>query len=257
MTHEKADEIVRSLDITGAAHGTVHGDFDRVAAAIESRSDAVDALNSLDPTQIEETPQGAAAHRGCREILEYMLRKGVTPDVFVMSALGMTDHLRWALRRRAGLANSRGAHGIHVLNHAADRATAELLLLYDADPNYPIYEPWDWTPVHEAAAGGRIDIMEALCDYGGRMDGASLGPAYTTAPLHAAARNGHAPAIRWLLANGAGTDAIGKGGPYEGRTARDIAEEYGHASVAHALDAWRPVSSSIGRPLPVIRACSS
>ena len=29
MTHEEALDIVSAMDITGAAHGTVHGDFDR------------------------------------------------------------------------------------------------------------------------------------------------------------------------------------------------------------------------------------
>ena len=259
MTHEDALSIVRPLDITGPAHGTVAGDFDRVVAAIDGRPDVIDALNSLDASAVEETPQGAAAHRGCREILEYMVLKGVCPDVFMMAALAMTDHLRWAIQRRPSLANARGGHGIHVLNHAADRATADLLLAHDADPNYPTYEAWDWTPMHEAAADGRVDILGALCDYGGRVDGGSLSHGYATEPLHGAARNGHADAVRWLLANGAGADAIGKGGPFEGRTVRDVARENGHDAVLHALDAldaWRPGTSTVGRPLPVIRASS-
>ncbi|MBT5532146.1 ankyrin repeat domain-containing protein [Candidatus Poribacteria bacterium] len=249
MTHDEALDIVRELDITGAAHGTVHGDFDRVKAALDGHPDAIAALNALDPAKVEETPQGSAAHRGCREILDYMLMRGVSPDVFMMCALGMTDHLRWAFRRRPHLANSRGAHGIHALNHSADRATAELLLHYDADPNCPIYEPWDWTPVHEAAANGRIDALSVMCEYGGRIDG----PYYCTTPLHAAARNGQANVVRWLLGNGAGADAMGKGGPYEGRTARDIAAENGHQAIVVTLDGWRPQPASMDRSLPVIR----
>jgi len=253
MTHEEAIDIVAAMDITGAAHGTVHGDFDRVRTALDDHAGAITALNSLDPAKVEETPQGAAAHRGCREVLQLLVSRGVTPDVFIMAALGLTDDLRWILRRSHHLANSQGAHGIHALNHACDRPTTDLLLHFGADPNFPVYEPWDWTPVHEAAAGDRVDILAALADYGGRIDGERRG----TTALHAAARNGSVHAVRWLLANGAASDPVGGGGPYEGRTAREIAAEYGRGGVLAALDAAAAPMSAAARPLPVIRATSA
>ena len=252
MTHEDAMDIVEAMDITGAAHGAVHGDFDRVRTALTDHARAITALNSLEPAKGKETPQGAAAHRGCREVLQFMVSRGVTPDVFIMAALGMTDDLRSVLRRAPHLANSQGAHGIHALNHSIDRATTDLLLHFGADPNYPVYEPWNWTPVHEAAAGDRVDTLSALAEYGGRIDGAQ----HCTTALHAAARNGSVRAVRWLLANGAAADPVGAGGPYEGRTPRETAAEYGRDAVLAALDAAAHPMSPVARPLPVIRAAS-
>src|SRR5947209_5677930 len=128
MTHAEAERIVEALRLVGPAHGTVHGDFDRVRAVLDECPEAIEALNALDPSLMEETPQGAAAHLGCREILEEMLVQGVKLDIFIACALGWTEEVTRLLRREPGLANARGAHGIHVLNHAFDARTAQILI---------------------------------------------------------------------------------------------------------------------------------
>ena len=252
MAHEEAWRIVQAMDIIEAARGAASSDLDRVRTALDDHADAITALNSLDPAKAEETPQGAAAHHGCREILQLMVSRGVRPDIFTMAALGLADDLRWLLRRSPHLANARGAHGIHALNHASDRVTTDLLLHLGADPNCLVYELWDWTPVHEAAAADRVDTLAALADYGGRVDGAL----HSTTALHAAAQNGSIRAARWLLDNGAAADPIGRGGPYEGRTAREIATERGHGGVLATLEAAAAPVSLVAVPLPVARATS-
>src|SRR5262249_31480636 len=122
LTHWQARRIVEEGNLIGPAHGSVHGDFDRVKAALEQRPELVAALDALDPGRMEETPQGAAAHLGCREILEFMLSRGVRLDLFMACALGRVDRVAEFLRARPELANAQGAHGIHVLNHAANRS---------------------------------------------------------------------------------------------------------------------------------------
>ena len=144
--------------------GVRHLKADRVRAALDEWPDAIEALNALEPGRMEETPQGAAAHLGCREILEEMLARGVKLDIFMACALGWTAEVTELLRRQPGLANARGAHGIHVLNHACDRRTAQLLLEYGADPETPIYLPWGWTPIHEAASREANIIFGAVVD---------------------------------------------------------------------------------------------
>src|SRR5439155_1286572 len=140
----------------------VPGDYDRVKALFEAHPLLPAALNALDPGRVEETPQGAAAHLFCREILVFMLAQGVRLDLFMACALGKPERVDAFLREEPAQANALGAHGIHVLNHAADTSIALLLLEHGADPNYPVYEPWDWTPMHEAAYRGKRPLLEAL-----------------------------------------------------------------------------------------------
>jgi uncharacterized protein len=231
MTHDQAVRIVDSLNLIGPSHGTIHGDFDRIRMALEQHPGSVVALNALDPERMEETPQRAAAHLRCREILEYMLSRGVKLDLFMACALGLRERARELLETDRALANARGGHGIHVLNHAADAAIVRLLLDHGADPNAVIYAPWGWTPVHEAAAAGRPEIMAALVAGGG-----SVGAAEGTTPLHAAARNGHRDVVEWLLLHGANAHARGHGAPWQGKTALAVAGEYGHETITVLID---------------------
>jgi ankyrin repeat protein len=209
----------------------VPGDYDRVKALFEAHPLLVAALNGLDPTRMEETPQGAAAHLFCREILLYMLSQGVRVDLFMACALGQRDAVDTFLQKAPPLANALGAHGIHVLNHAASTPVAKLLLDHGADPNRVVYEPWGWTPLHEAAYRGRRVLVEMLVAAGGRLDAGRKG----ITPLHAAARIGHRDVVEGLVERGACLQARVPVGPWQGKTALMISEENGHVEIARFL----------------------
>jgi hypothetical protein len=232
LTHAQARRLVERLDLIGPCHGTIPGDFDRVQAAFQEEPLLVPALNALDPGQMEETPQGAAAHLGCREILSHMLFVGVKLDLFMACALGRSDAVSRFLRRERPLANARGAHGIHVLNHAADCRIVRLLLEAGADPNTVVYAPWGWTPVHEAAYRGRREMLKLMVTVGAKLDGERVG----VTPLHAAARMGHRPVVEWLLSQGIDRRARARCGPWQGKTALALAFENGHEEIAALLD---------------------
>lgn len=231
LSAAEAHRFVKRLDLIGPCHGSVPGDFDRVRALFEAYPRLVPALNALDPRRLEETPQGAAAHLFCREILLLMLAQGVRLDLFMACALGDEEAVRAFLRERPELANARGAHGIHVLNHAANISVAERLLEHGADPNGTVYEPWCWTPTHEAAFRGRGALLERLVAAGGRLDGGGSG----ITPLHAAARMGHREVAEWLVSRGANLDARAAGGPWPDKTPWMLAVENGHEEIARFL----------------------
>lgn len=231
MTPTEARRLVEQFDLIGPCHGSVPGDFDRVRALFEAHPVLVPALNILDPAGMEETPQGAAAHLFCREILLDMLARGVRQNLFIASALGDVAALVGFLRQGPALANARGAHGIHVLNHAVNPRVARLLLEHGADPNSSVYEPWGWTPLHEAAYRGKRSLLKLLVAAGGRLDAGGDGPT----PLHAAARMGHREVVKWLVSRGADLDARDTVGPWPGKTALMLAEENGHIEVARFL----------------------
>jgi ankyrin repeat protein len=222
---------VEQLDLVGPCHGNIPGDLDRVAALFSAHPWLVDALNALDPAQMEETPQGAAAHLFCREILLLMLARGVRLDLFMACALGNTAAVDGFLTNDPVLANARGAHGIHVLNHAVTPMVARLLLDRGADPNQVVYEPWGWTPMHEAASRGKLALVELFAAAGGNIDSDSK----AITPLHAAARMGHREVVEWLVSRGARQSACGPAGPWPGKTALFLAEENGHTTIARYL----------------------
>ena len=231
FTHIEARRLVERLDLIGPCHGSVPGDYDRVRAAFEGQPLLVPALNALDATRMEETPQGAAAHLFCREILEYMLSQNVHLDLFMACALGSRAAVTAHLRREPSLANARGAHGIHVLNHAADVPLLQLLLDHGADPGTVVYEPWGWTPLHEAAYRGRCPLLTVMAEAGGRLHDVRRG----LTPLHAAARMGHCAVVEWLVGRGVDLLARAHEGPWQGRTALALAAEFGHAEIAAFL----------------------
>jgi ankyrin repeat protein len=228
---DEARRLVEQLDLIGPCHGSVPGDYDRVQALFEAHPLLVAALNALDATRMEETPQGAAAHLFCREILLYMLSQGVHLDLFMACALGRHDAVRLFLEQEPALANATGAHGIHVLNHAADAPVARLLLDHGANPNQPVYEPWGWTPLHEAAYRGKRELLELLAAAGGRLDAGSKG----ITPLHAAARMGHREVVERLVEWGVDLNAGDPIAPWQGMTALRLAEENGHTEIARLL----------------------
>jgi ankyrin repeat protein len=231
LSPTEARRLVMQCDLIGPCHGSVPGDSDRVRALFEANPELVLALNALDPSQMEETPQGAAAHLFCREILLDMQARGVRVDLFMACALGDAASAGTLLREASGRANARGAHGIHVLNHAGNLAVARLLLEHGADPNRPVYEPWGWTPLHEAAYRGKRALLELLVAAGGRLDADAGG----ITPLHAAARMGHREIVEWLVGRGVPPNARASAGPWPGKSALALAEENGHEEVARFL----------------------
>jgi hypothetical protein len=231
FTHPEACRLVEQLDLVGPCHGSVPGDYDRVTALFGAHPALVAALNALDPSRMEETPQGAAAHLFCREILLYMLSEGVRLDLFMACALDQPDAIDTFLQQAPAMANACGAHGIHVLNHAANTPVAKLLLDHGADPNHVVYEPWGWTPLHEAAYRGKYELLELLAAAGGKLDAGSRG----ITPLHAAARMGHREVVLGLAEQGACLDARVPVGPWQGKTALMLAAENGHGEIARFL----------------------
>jgi ankyrin repeat protein len=124
MTHEQAVEKISAAKLQGPAHGNLT----RVREILDSNGSLVDAMNSIDANQVDETPQGAAAHTQSHEILKLMLDRGVRTDIFMAAALGRADEVEEFLRANPSLAGARGAHQIPLIAHATDKATAEAMI---------------------------------------------------------------------------------------------------------------------------------
>jgi hypothetical protein len=110
--------------------GAAHSDLARVRAVVEAHPTAANAAFDWGFGDWE-TPLGAAAHTGRREIAEYLLEKGARLDLFAAAMLGWTEVVKGIVESRPGIEATLGPHGIPLLAHArAGGAKARETLAY-------------------------------------------------------------------------------------------------------------------------------
>ncbi len=93
-----------------------------------------------------ESPLGAAAHTGRRNIAEFLLQHGARIDIFAAAMLGMTDVVEAFVKAQPGVQRTLGPHGITLLAHAvaggskAAKTVTYLKSLGDADQGLKFVE---------------------------------------------------------------------------------------------------------------------
>jgi hypothetical protein len=108
-----------------------HGDLEKVRALVDQQPKLVNASWDWGGGDWE-TPLGAAAHTGRREIALYLLDHGARMDLFAAAMLGHVEVVRAALGAFPGAHRVLGPHGIPLLAHAkvgGEQAAAVVALL--------------------------------------------------------------------------------------------------------------------------------
>ncbi|DAZ98526.1 TPA: hypothetical protein N0F65_007025 [Lagenidium giganteum] len=102
-----------------------------------------------------------------------------------------------------------------------------------------------WTPLHRAAAEGRLDLLQVFAQHGVALDMRATGTDETA--LHVAAATGHVAVVEWLLSMGADAEAR----DFRAYTALLHAVEHAHVAVVETLlkhrvntNAWRSVDQA-------------
>ena len=168
-----------------------HGNFEVVREQLAKQPELLNTRSSLD-----ESPLGAAAHVGNREIAEYLIEQGADVDLPAVAMLGDLEAIEGLLDHDADAANGAGAHGIPVLFHAV--------------------------------AGGSVAAVELLLEHGAdpvTVTGSESGA------LNMAAARGHGEMARWLLDHGAPTDNT----DFQNKTPIERAEEGGFTEIAEMI----------------------
>jgi hypothetical protein len=110
---------------------TAHGDLDAVRSLLDQEPALVNAAWDWGGGDWE-TPLGAAAHMGRRDIAEFLLDRGARLDLFAAAMLGEIEIVRSILTAFPELRDARGPHGIPLVEHArkgGEQARAVLELL--------------------------------------------------------------------------------------------------------------------------------
>jgi ankyrin repeat protein len=158
--------MTASQDTIDAFVIACHGNMARVREMLAADPALVNSRSSLD-----ESPLGAAAHVGNRQMAQYLLEQGAAMELPAAVMLGRDADVRAAVSADPALANAGGAHNIPILFHAA--------------------------------IGGNLELAQFLA-----ARGADTGPAVSGALLHAAIRAGHPAMAAWALDLGADPSAL-------------------------------------------------
>lgn len=165
------------------------------------------------------------------EFMDYLLDKVSYLDIFEAAALGNTVELKRNLGEEGTLLDAYSTDGFTPLGLACFFGHTEAvtyLVGKGAGINKPSANDLRVSPLHSAAASGKLDIVQILAENGADLNASQAG-GFTA--LHAAAHNGNGDMVRYLITSGADPDQKTD----DGKTALDLAMEGGFRDIASYL----------------------
>jgi uncharacterized protein len=113
-------DLVREFVIAG------HGNLERVQSMLKENPELLNASYAWSETD-HETAIQAAAQMGSVAIAMYLLDRGAPLEICTAAMLGRKDEVERRIRDQPDYVNSKGAHGIPLLPHAAWSGDLELV----------------------------------------------------------------------------------------------------------------------------------
>jgi len=193
----------------------------------------VRALMTSDPTLAGArnadgaTPALWAAYTRHPELAPVVLA-GREPDFFEACALGNRDRVSALLARDGKLVEAYSGDGFTALGLAVffgHEEIARQLVAAGADVNRPSRNAIRVSPLHSAVESGSLPLLDLLLEHGANPDAVEF---LQATPLHSAAARGSKEMVERLLKAGADPKRKTK----DGKTAVDLARQYGHEELA-------------------------
>ena len=113
-------DTVREFVIAG------HGNLEKVRKMLEEKPELLNASYAWSETDHETAIQGAA-QVGSVAVATYLLERGAPLEICTAAMLGRRDEVERRTREKPDGINSKGAHGIPLLPHAAWSGDLELV----------------------------------------------------------------------------------------------------------------------------------
>jgi ankyrin repeat protein len=187
------------------------GDVASVNALLDANPSLVNAKNESGVSAIL-----LATYFGHRDIAEVLLAKGAELNIFEAAASGQLDRIRMLTEEDSGLVDSYSSDGFTPLGLAAffgRKDVLDFLLAHGANPNAASKNQMRVLPLHSAVAHRQPEVAltmaESLLLNGAEVNVAQDG-GWT--PLHQAAAHGQMEIMKLLFAHGADVNAKSEDG---------------------------------------------
>ena len=177
------------------------GNLEKVRAYLEKDPKQINATDSKGRTVL-----GRAERSGKKELVEFLLEKGASEDIFAAAIVGHTDKVAALLKQDPKLINARDGDGKTALHWAAlygQTKVMELLLANKADVNS--LDEDGFTPLHWAATFDQSDAVKLLLANKANMN--LKVQKYGWTPLRLTVIHGHMETAEALLNGGADPNA--------------------------------------------------
>ena len=173
------------------------GDLARVKAYLSQDPKQIDLLDAKGQTVLAR-----AARSGKKELVEFLLEKGASEDIYAAAIVGDVDKVAAFLKQDKRLVNAKDSGGRSALHWAAlygQTKVMELLLAEKADVN--LLDGDGFTPLHWAATFNQSDAVKVLL--ANKADMNLKVEKYGWTPLRLTVIHGHMAAAEALLNAGA------------------------------------------------------
>jgi ankyrin repeat protein len=189
--------LLRGLAWGGEIHEAAElGNLDKVKACLEKDPALINTTDAKGRSVLAR-----AILSGKKEVVEFVLGKGATEDLYAATLLGHTNRVAALLKEDPKLINAKDKAGKAPLHWAAlygQKAVVELLAAEKADLN--ALDGDGFTPLHWAVMFNKSDIVEVLVK--NKADTSIKVAKFGWTPLRLAVIHGHTATAQILIKGG-------------------------------------------------------